>query len=761
MEFSGNRPFAARKHQTLFDEQLVEWAMAADNYRALNQILTKDFNIDGQRFRLQCNPKRLVSSAANTSAAAIQERPCFLCAGNRPMEQKGVDFEDFTILVNPFPVFPKHFTIANGHEPQRIHGRFGAFLRLAKTMDDAVVFYNGPKCGASAPDHLHFQAGNKGVMPIETDVDAFREKACLVWGKEGVELLELKDVLRGGWLLTGSDEQTLTAVFDRLLETMKTDVEEPMMNVLGWFTDGCWQCIIFPRKAHRPSCYFKEGAEKMLISPASVEMGGLVVAARLEDFERMTEEDLRRIFTEVSMSEDAVTALSTRFKENISEPLLEVGIVSGQKIPFFFAEPYRCAQTGKIVEGAFQAVLCNGKVSFGNDMFDQLDFEAVKAEGARFELPEVKIGIGFHWERMEKQAFEGHLKFLVEGDRLTAVNRVPLESYLTSVISSEMSAKASTELLKAHAVISRSWLMSQIRQKGKNKGKVSGMVETATERIKWYDREDHTLYDVCADDHCQRYQGITKAGTTQVREAIRATWGQTLVSEGEICDARFSKCCGGVMETFENCWEQEPKAYLMGLADYVVNLPAGDLTVGSGNQSIAIPDITQEANARAWILGTPPAFCNTTDKQILEQVLNNYDQETTDFYRWKVAYTTDEISRLAFERSGIDFGDILDLIPVERGVSGRLIKLKVVGSKRTMVIGKELEIRRMFSNSHLYSSAFVVKKTSDGFELIGAGWGHGVGLCQIGAAVMGDQGYDYQAILSHYYPNTELIPYYL
>ena len=417
-------------------------------------------------------------------------------------------------------------------------------------------------------------------------------------------------------------------------------------------------------------------------------------------------------------------------------------------------------------------------MEFEGDFFDNLEFVSVQSNGARFELPEVKIGIGFHWERTEKQAFEGHLKFLVEGDKLTAVNRVPLESYLTSVISSEMSAKASRELLKAHAVISRSWLMSQICQKGKNIGKVSGMVETETERIKWYDREDHTLYDVCADDHCQRYQGITKASTEQVRDAIRATRGQTLVCEGKICDARFSKCCGGVMETFENCWENKPKNYLLGLADCDLQMAlkaqnsilkvrkfsefdALSARLISGNQDISFPDLCDEANVRAWILGSPPAFCNTTDKRILEQVLNNYDQETTDFFRWKVRYTTEEISQLARERSGIDFGKILDLIPVERGVSGRLIKLRVVGSKRSMILGKELEIRRTFSASHLYSSAFVIEKTVDGFELIGAGWGHGVGLCQIGAAVMGEQGYDYQVILSHYYPNTKLINHYL
>lgn len=747
-------------YRTLFDEQRRDWTTAAENYRALDQVLTKEFRLDGRLVRLQCNPKRLVSSAANTSAAAIRQRPCFLCPANRPAEQKGLKFEDFTVLVNPFPVFPRHFTVVGEHVPQKMHGRFSAFLRLARVMDDAVVFYNGPKCGASAPDHLHFQAGSKGSMPVETEIDALRAASNIIFSAEGVVLSELQGLSRSGWLLEGSDERALTAVFERLTGLMEDGPEEPMMNVLCWYSEKTWSCILFPRRAHRPSCYFREDEGKRLISPASVEMGGLVVAARLEDFEQITEADLRAIFQEVCWPEAQVSALSEQFRKQFSEPLLDVGIVSGLEIPFVFEQPFRLKQTGKIFQGAYSVRMSDGQVSFEEERYGMLEFEAVSDAEARFELPEVKIGIGFHWERTERQVFEGRLKFLVEGDRLTAVNRVPLEAYLTSVISSEMSAKASGELLKAHAVISRSWLLSQVRQKGKNGGNASGMVETDTERIKWYDREDHTLYDVCADDHCQRYQGITKASTEQVREAIRATRGQTLVSDGEICDARFSKCCGGVMETFENCWENEPKPYLLGLADAAA-FDALSARPSSGNRQLSVPDLTLEENAVAWILGSPSAFCNTTDKRILEQVLNNYDQETTDFYRWRVRYTTAEISRLARERSGIDFGDILELIPLERGVSGRLVKLKVVGSKRTMVLGKELEIRRTFSASHLYSSAFVVEKTAEGFELIGAGWGHGVGLCQIGAAVMGEQGYGYGTILSHYYPNTELINQYL
>jgi len=433
---------------------------------------------------------------------------------------------------------------------------------------------------------------------------------------------------------------------------------------------------------------------------------------------------------------------------NQIEPLLEVGIVSGIELSFHFSNPYiLIGQTegGKTYCGTFSAGFENGKILFEDQIFSEIEFEPVSVKNSAFELFDVRIGINFHWERTERQVFEGYLKFIVEGEKITAVNRIPLESYLISVISSEMSAKASAELLKAHAVISRSWLLSQIQQKGKNTTQNPGFVENETERIRWYDREDHTNFDVCADDHCQRYQGITRASTPQVREAIKATRGQVLTSGEEVCDARFSKCCGGMLEEFQFCWEDSPKPYLLGLADREAT---DELSV--------IPDLRVEENARNWILGNLPAFCNTSDKKVLQQVLNGYDQETADFYRWTVSYTREEISRLAFERSGVEFGEIQELIPMERGVSGRLVKLKIVGSLKSLILGKELEIRRTFSTSHLLSSAFIVEKTDEGFILHGAGWGHGVGLCQIGAAMMGEKGYSYSRILSHYYPNTEL-----
>ncbi len=382
-----------------------------------------------------------------------------------------------------------------------------------------------------------------------------------------------------------------------------------------------------------------------------------------------------------------------------------------------------------------------------------------------FELQDVTIGINFHWERKEVQRFKGELKIIVEDDKLTAINIISIEDYLTSVISSEMSATASLELLKAHAVISRSWLLNKLRVVNKlrvENGELrvtmqpdnaahSPLSTLHSQLIKWYDHEAHKNFDVCADDHCQRYQGITRASTPQAVEAVSATRGEVLMYEGKICDARFSKCCGGAFEEFQNCWENVRHPYLIGQRD--------------SQTENKLPDLTVEAEADKWIRTSPVAFCNTQDKKILSQVLNNYDQETADFYRWKVSYSQEELSELIHKRSDIDFGKIIDLIPIERGTSGRLVRLKIVGTLRTLTIGKELEIRRTLSTSHLYSSAFVVDKEykeeeeqeiPSRFILTGAGWGHGVGLCQIGAAVMGEQGYKYEEILSHYYPGSTI-----
>lgn len=425
---------------------------------------------------------------------------------------------------------------------------------------------------------------------------------------------------------------------------------------------------------------------------------------------------------------------------------VEVGIISGKEISFVFRTPY--CYGNEQWQGEYYAVWSEGKICWNNNLYEELIFIPESSTEALFELPEVTIGINFHWERTERQLFPGILKLIVEGEKLTAVNIVSVETYLTSVISSEMSAEASLELLKAHAVISRSWLLHIIengkKQKKANTGYAAAVIgsDTSSEHIVWYDHQAHIYFDVCADDHCQRYQGMTRVSSPTVRKAVEETCGQILMYENGICDARFSKCCGGAMEEFRFCWEDKNIPYLKSSRD--------------SKTATKLPDLTDEAEAGKWIRSRPEAFCHTHDKKILSQVLNNYDRETTGFYRWKAEYSHKELSELVCRRSGIDFGEIMELQPVERGKSGRLVKLRIVGSKRTLIIGKELEIRRVFSPAHLYSSAFVVDKTEDCFVLTGAGWGHGVGLCQIGAAVMGERGYKYDEILFHYYVGASI-----
>lgn len=441
----------------------------------------------------------------------------------------------------------------------------------------------------------------------------------------------------------------------------------------------------------------------------------------------------------------------------MQEPVITVGILSGKEIGFSFPKEF-ISSDGIAICGIQQAVYRKGKICWQEKEYDELSFTPQQDTSSFFELQDVTIGINFHWERKEVQRFKGELKIIVEDDRLTAINIIPIEDYLTSVISSEMSATASLELLKAHAVISRSWLLNKLKVANGKLKVIMHPDNTAnfelstlpSQLIKWYDHEAHKNFDVCADDHCQRYQGITRTSTPQAIEAVFATRGEVLMYEGEICDARFSKCCGGAFEEFQNCWENVKHPYLIGQRD--------------SKTETRLPDLTKEVEADKWIRTSPAAFCNTHNKQVLSQVLNNYDQETTDFYRWRVCYSQQELSELIHKRSGIEFGKIIDLIPVERGTSGRLVRLKIVGTLRTLIIGKELEIRRTLSSSHLYSSAFVVdkeykedeKEIPSRFILTGSGWGHGVGLCQIGAAVMVEQGYKYKEILSHYYPGSAI-----
>ena len=416
-----------------------------------------------------------------------------------------------------------------------------------------------------------------------------------------------------------------------------------------------------------------------------------------------------------------------------SRPILAVGLMSAQEVDINFISGFN--ETG-------------AKHFSIADVKTPLMFTPITADSV-FEVGGVTIGVGFHWQQRQSQRFTGALELKPDGDKLIVVNHVDVEDYLRSVISSEMNAESPLEFLKAHAVISRSWVLRQIEHR--TIAAKSPTNESDDEIIRWYDREDHTLFDVCADDHCQRYQGVTRVTTDIAREAVNATKGLVLMHDGNICDARFSKCCGGTTEEFETCWDDELHPYLKSFSDL---LPLRQL-----------PDLSTEEGASQWILSRPDAFCNTSDPEILGKVLNNFDQTTTDFYRWKVKGTSTELAELILSKSGLDFGEIIDLVPIQRGPSGRLLRLKIVGTKLTKIIGKELEIRRLLSPSHLYSSAFIVEKSEEiadvnkkitTFEFSGAGWGHGVGLCQIGAAAMSVAGYNFKQILAHYYPDTTI-----
>ena len=728
---------------TFFDSQLSKWPLAHTNHEALTRIWCRELSSPKLpiALRAQCNPSRIVSTGANIDKASIVARPCFLCDNNRPTEQRALPLADgFEWLVNPFPILRSHYTIAaTTHRRQNIAEAYDTLIQAAKALpEEYIVFYNGPKCGASAPDHLHLQAGIGEGLPLieytKTIPDADKQP-CQAIAPFGYMVYLIRDA-----------EQSDT--FDRLyaMLPLPEGEYEPRMNVVAYRHGEQVHLIVIPRQAHRPHCYSAEGDAKFLISPGTLDMCGLIITPRPEDYERLTTAQALDILCEVGVR---------------TEPTIDVGIMQGREIGFTIpssppegeltdtTSPTQQTYTATIRKDTETKnnyiVISDGKEEhiYG----DSVMFESHSLRGVEgtFSLHGVTIGKDFHWQQQETQTFQGALILRIIDDELHAINRIAIEDYLTSVIASEMSGTSSVELLKAHAVISRSWLLAQIAspklkiQNSKlkvdqayndfdsptnsNREANSQFSTLNSQFIKWYDREAHTHFDVCADDHCQRYQGMSRKVTPQVHEAIHATRGIVLSYESEVCDARFSKCCGGITELYESCWDDTPHPYLS-----VVHDP----------------------------------FCNTDDPKILSEVLNHYDQ-STDFYRWTVEYTQEELSELVLRRGGFDYGDIVDLIPIERGPSGRIIRLQIVGTKATRIIGKELEIRRTLSETHLYSSAFEVEKKGESphsFVLHGSGWGHGVGLCQIGAAVMGAKGYKYDEILRHYYPEAMLTEWY-
>ena len=825
--------------ETFFASQMRDWALARDNHKALDSVWSRELISEKlpTALRVQYNPARMVSTGASIDKASITTRPCFLCADNRPAEQQTLALnEEFEWLVNPYPILPNHYTIASTtHRQQNIAEAYDAMIQAALALPEGyIVFYNGPKCGASAPDHLHLQAGiGKDIPMVEyaKSVQAAEDMPCQAIAPFGYRAYLIRDA-------------EVSETFGRLYAMLPIPEGEyePRMNVVAYRNGEHVSLIVIPRHAHRPRCYAAEDEAQYLISPGAIDMCGLIITPRHEDYERLTTARALDILCEVGVR---------------TEPTIDVGIMQGKEITFTLNGKYTVGQNSR--QGTFTARITDKGISLETGIYDTLFIEPAQ-DNATFSLHGVTIGKEFHWQQQEMQTFQGSLILRIIDGELHAINRIAIEDYLTSVIASEMSGTSSVELLKAHAIISRSWLLAQIKGasplplprrgdpeftesngssipsieryktahpdiytllKGNAQthkqhpteaerclwevlrakrlgqrfrrqhiigdfivdficiplnliievdggyhnqpkqqeadslrdqllsqagytvlrftneeiiGDIGNVIHRITaamsespllgrgrgEAIRWYDREAHTHFDVCADDHCQRYQGVSRKVTPQVVEAIRATRGIVLSYEGEVCDARFSKCCGGKTELYESCWDDTPHPYLS-----VVDDP----------------------------------FCNTHDEKVLSEVLNHYDQSTS-FYRWTVEYSQEELSELVRRRGGFDYGDIMDLIPIERGPSGRIVRLQIVGTKATRIIGKELEIRRTLSESHLYSSAFDVEKRDGHFVLHGAGWGHGVGLCQIGAAVMGSQGHSHEEILHHYYPEAELTEWY-
>ena len=678
-------------------DQLSVWQLASSNFRALKTAPSREVDVFGLKCRIQYNPRRVISSTADTSPAAIASRKCFLCADNRPKEQFHLGFEgrkgrNYHIQINPYPIFRGHLVIVRDeHIPQEIWHHFPDMLDFAARYKDYLVFYNGPSSGASAPDHLHFQAIPKHNLPLEDVVDEFLDHP-------GEPLATVKDAslykfdgyARGVFALKATTSKSLAKLFYRLLDCTDRGKgeEEPMFNLYAYVRNGEYRTIVVMRSAKRSHHFYSEGADHLTISPGAADIAGLFVAPFREDYDKADTALLEELLSEVCISEDEQNMIVwrlTRHQEKIS-----VGLLSAKEIRFEIISDGAGPQTVKWHDG---------RISYNGMLYDELYFDSMTLSTlfaeASFILYDVVIGIDFHWQQKRTFKYAGGLKFIVEGDRITAVNCIGMEDYLMSVISSEMKSSASIELLKAHAVISRSWLKARLKDH----------------------KAGHEHFDVCADDHCQRYQGLTMAVGDDVCRAIDRTWGQVLEYGGDICDTRYSKCCGGRTELFSTCWEDVDLPYLQSVED---------------------------------------PFCDCENSSILSQVLNDYDLHTADFHDWTVQYTTDELSELVRTRTGIDFGTIVALEAVERGPSGRIKYLRITGTLREEVIGKELAIRKALSSSHLKSSAFEIEKSPDGFVLKGRGWGHGVGLCQIGAAAMAAQGYDYRQILSHYYVGAEI-----
>lgn len=748
---------------SFFTQQMACWPETAARFEALHdKCQTRELAGAHSCLKVQYNPARTVSNKAKTDKASIKKRPCFLCAANRPLQQLFLNIrQGYQLLVNPFPILPEHFTLAaSEHRPQEILPEFKAFRDFLSLLPQYIVFYNGPQCGASAPDHLHFQAGSKGCVPIEaywkTDYEPYLSPICPAHpGTSGSSghygLFLLNRYPAPAFVFRTHKDIEIAPLFRLVYQALPGNTdnqEEPMLNLIGWQgKDGEQTILLFPRSKHRPEAYFQEGEQHLAISPGAIDMGGLLITVNEEDYNRITPEKAEEILAEVSLNREQVKQIIGKIGQQThalpnNEPQIQVGILSRPKIVFTLHEPYSCDRL--IVSGEQKIECCGNLLLWNGQRYPEILLKPEKR--GLFSIPNVTIGIQFHWQKEEQQTFWGGIRLVPDQGKVVLINCIGIEDYLSSVISSEMNADCPFEFLKASAIISRSWILSQIRHKQHTASTGVCGSETEQEIIRWYERSDHRLFDVCADDHCQRYQGIGRITSDRSLQAVAETRGEVLLHDFEICDARFSKCCGGMTEEYATCWE---------------NIQVPYLTAHSDQYPSTSGDLHEEDQACQWIESRPDCFCNTDDQELLKQILNNYDQTTGDFFRWEVTYSQQTLAELIKKKSGIDFGQILNLTPIERGPGGHLSRLLITGSRCSRIIGKELEIRRTLSETHLYSSAFHIIRNGKGpvpesFTLRGAGWGHGVGMCQIGAAVMGKQGYDYRQILQHYYPKTEI-----
>ncbi len=751
--------------EAFFQKELQEWPEAAERYKALEEgVQTKELPLGEMMMAAQFNPARIVSTGAAIDKKTISERPCFLCDNNRPKKQhKLMTEKHYQILVNPYPILPQHFTIPmRRHTPQSIYSSFGTLRKMAWDMPKHIVFYNGPLCGASCPDHMHLQAGSRGIVPLERDWTMYEKGLRKLYPLTGEQTASMEEAGNVGsrcglYLLEGyacpvfvirslpteSDSLLCQRVYKAL--PVIGDETEPRLNIVCWRQEGSASrpdeivTLIFPRSKHRPDCYYAEGKEQLMISPGALDMCGLFITPREQDFEALTAEKAASILKEVTLSEEELKPIITQLTDKAEgtatdgeekkddmpaiNQVVSVGIMKDTAIRFCMNNPYQAK--GTEVTGEQIAEYTEGGIRWKDNVYQELTFRP-QEDAASFTLHGVTIGQKFHWERQESQTFSGILKLVVDEDKIVAINILPVEDYLTSVISSEMKSSCSLEFLKAAAVISRSWLYAQMQRRQERAGQPApffSFVKGEGESIRWYDREDHTIFDVCADDHCQRYQGITRASNPKVEEAVNATRGQVLMYDGKICDTRFGKCCGGQTNEYQYCWENIEVPYLRSVKD---------------------------------------PYCNTSDKKILRQVLNDYDLETRDFYEWTEELSQEEVHDRICKHLKMELGPIMGMEIVEKGPGGHISKLRIVGKDKSFIVGKELEIRRMLSTSTLKSSAFTVetKNVRGGvpqrFVLHGRGWGHGVGLCQIGAAVMGERGFSYKQILAPFINNDTL-----